>query len=1086
MATSLLDSLRARPIAAKSHAFKVKVPKPDKQEAVDLLVEIIDKREEQALDRIDLLRRIESKRLVQDQITDDTIQLKPLAEKKVSSRPGKAVTRKLKTRVPKQSLIPDSLNQDTMNILQSNVADVKISDDTQSKMPKKGPNVYYRAPAYYQNNREKFIHFINTLFGGYQEQLTVEQSELSCDAEASDGFSDLLTHQKIVRDYINVYTPYRGLLLYHGLGSGKTCSSIAIAEGLKDDRKIWIMNKASLQMNYFKELKKCGDPMYRKTQYWEYVSIVDNPDKLDTLSNVLNIPKNVITENKGAWMVDITKQSNYDTLTTDEKKTLDDQLTYMIRMKYNFLNYNGFLMPHFKKITKNHTVNPFDNTVVVIDEAHNFVSRIVNKIKDKASVSMLLYKELLNAENCKIIMLTGTPMINYPNELGVLYNILRGFIKTWHIQIEPGPKVDSKYLKKLFMKDKILSRTLDFISYQNKKIVVTKNPFGFVNQYEEGEYRGVQLSQSKEISSKQFQEAIVKALKSKNIDIVGKIQIEGNYALPDKPDAFNELFVGDNNVVKNIDLFKRRIIGLTSYFNSAEKLLPEYDFNTDFHIIELEMSDYQFQLYEAVRVEERKIEKSNRKKTDEDKPSTYRIFSRAYCNFVFPPEIPRPTPQKDQSIQEAVKQELNEDLLDGANVTTVVNNTDGEYTLEDSERVQKEIQEKTDKTYNERITESLSALQASASSYLTREALETYSPKFLEILNNLTKLNESRTIEGVPAYYYEGSHLVYSHFRTIEGIEILKMILEYHNFVQFKIAKTGSGEWTVVTKEEDKPKPKFILYTGSESQEEKEIMREVFNGNWDNVPNAIRDYVMSIPVRGDKNNLGEIVRVFMITASGAEGIDLKNVRWVHITEPYWHPVRMKQVIGRALRICSHKDLPKELQTVNVFLYLMKFTDSQLKGELSMELIKSKSDKSKLNPAVVYTSDQTLYETSNIKQDIQLQLLKAIKESAMDCALHTSVNNDEQLVCFNYSNPTSSKMAFQPMIMAQDLDDAAKLNVVEETIKLRRMDFGKKTFALDKKTNKVYDWNKYNQTPRVLQLVGIFKKEGNTYVIKKAT
>ena len=281
-------------------------------------------------------------------------------------------------------------------------------------------------------------------------------------------------------------------------------------------------------------------------------------------------------------------------------------------------------------------------------------------------------------------------------------------------------------------------------------------------------------------------------------------------------------------------------------------------------------------------------------------------------------------------------------------------------------------------------------------------------------------------------------------------------------------------------------KPKFILYTGSESQEEKEIMREVFNGNWDNVPNAIRDYVMSIPVRGDKNNLGEIVRVFMITASGAEGIDLKNVRWVHITEPYWHPVRMKQVIGRALRICSHKDLPKELQTVNVFLYLMKFTDSQLKGELSMELIKSKSDKSKLDPAVVYTSDQTLYETSNIKQDIQLQLLKAIKESAMDCALHTSVNNDEQLVCFNYSNPTSSKMAFQPMIMAQDLDDAAKLNVVEETIKLRRMDFGKKTFALDKKTNKVYDWNKYNQTPRVLQLVGIFKKEGNTYVIKKAT
>ena len=35
-------------------------------------------------------------------------------------------------------------------------------------------------------------------------------------------------------------------------------------------------------------------------------------------------------------------------------------------------------------------------------------------------------------------------------------------------------------------------------------------------------------------------------------------------------------------------------------------------------------------------------------------------------------------------------------------------------------------------------------------------------------------------------------------------------------------------------------------------------------------------------------------------------------------EPYWHPVRIEQVIGRAKRICSHDKLPKELQTVDVF------------------------------------------------------------------------------------------------------------------------------------------------------------------------
>jgi SNF2 family DNA or RNA helicase len=73
-----------------------------------------------------------------------------------------------------------------------------------------------------------------------------------------------------VRDYINIYTPYRGLLLYHGLGSGKTCSSIAIAEGIKNEKRILIMTPASLRSNYIEELKKCGDYLYKKNQYWEF------------------------------------------------------------------------------------------------------------------------------------------------------------------------------------------------------------------------------------------------------------------------------------------------------------------------------------------------------------------------------------------------------------------------------------------------------------------------------------------------------------------------------------------------------------------------------------------------------------------------------------------------------------------------------------------------------------------------------------------------------------------------------------------------------------------------------------------------
>ena len=43
---------------------------------------------------------------------------------------------------------------------------------------------------------------------------------------------------------------------------------------------------------------------------------------------------------------------------------------------------------------------------------------------------------LLTAQNARIILLTGTPMINYPNELGILFNILRGYIYTWEISLD--------------------------------------------------------------------------------------------------------------------------------------------------------------------------------------------------------------------------------------------------------------------------------------------------------------------------------------------------------------------------------------------------------------------------------------------------------------------------------------------------------------------------------------------------------------------------------------------------------------------------------------------------------------------------
>ena len=139
-----------------------------------------------------------------------------------------------------------------------------------------------------------------------------------------------------------------------------------------------------------------------------------------------------------------------------------------------------------------------------------------------------------------------------------------------------------------------------------------------------------------------------------------------------------------------------------------------------------------------------------------------------------------------------------------------------------------------------------------------------------------------------------GCHLVYSQFRTLEGIGIFSMVLEQNGFAKLVLKQDENDIWRIVEKPGDEEKKKYALYTGTESKEVKEMTRQIFNGDWEKLPDSIKS---TLKERASNNNHGEIVKVFMITSSGAEGISLRNCRFVHITEPYWHPVRMEQVLS---------------------------------------------------------------------------------------------------------------------------------------------------------------------------------------------
>ena len=111
---------------------------------------------------------------------------------------------------------------------------------------------------YYLKNRKYFINHILKIFGAYKKTLDDKEEEVTCEmlSKLGDKPFSLLTHQKIVKEYINLYTPFRGLLLYHGLGAGKTCASIAIMEGIKSFKKVIIMTPASLRKKLSKTIKR--------------------------------------------------------------------------------------------------------------------------------------------------------------------------------------------------------------------------------------------------------------------------------------------------------------------------------------------------------------------------------------------------------------------------------------------------------------------------------------------------------------------------------------------------------------------------------------------------------------------------------------------------------------------------------------------------------------------------------------------------------------------------------------------------------------------------------------------------------------
>ena len=642
-------------------------------------------------------------------------------------------------------------------------------------------------------------------------------------------------------------------------------------------------------------------------------------------------------------------------------------------------------------------------------------------------------------------------------------------------------------------------------------------------------YKGVSLDQTGNLTDADFKKIIVKILKDKGIEtnMPSKIKVTNNTSLPDISKEFLELFVElDSSEMKNKTVFQKRILGLTSYFKGAnDELYPSFvasEYDPVYHIEKIPMSTYQFGLYEKIREEESKQEKNNKKKQARIEKkgaaaaeelfkgtSTYRIASRQCCNFAFPDPPGRPQKTKEELIgkeeidemEEEPKKRGNKKMLGGEDSEEDESEDEeiqeepekekleilGDIVLQDVtnleepiERQQEELEEdeeimkvkkpKKIKKHDDnakKISEVLGELRLRSKEIFSPSGLKMYSPKYLKLLENI----EDKENKGL--------HLIYSQFRTLEGIALFKEVLEANGYAEFKIQKAGGSDWEMVESDEDVGKPKFALHTGTETDEEKKIILNVYNSKWDEVPSSIVNKLRSRNI--ENNFIGKTIKILMITSSGAEGINLKNTRFVHIMEPYWNMVRPKQVIGRARRICSHQDLPEELRTVKVYLYMCvipkeisldkhKNLRSRDISKLTSKMSSYLDDSTILGRYVrqlsaipeVITTDQQLFERALQKDQVNSQILTAVKESSIDCTLYE--NKEENLSCFSFGEVRTNAFSSKPNIM-QDMADKDVVEKREQRASYREFVYDGVPYVQNKNTYELYNKSDFEEAQK---------------------
>ena len=281
---------------------------------------------------------------------------------------------------------------------------------------------------------------------------------------------ELDPHQMFVRNFMSFQTPYNGLLLYHGLGTGKTCSAISVCEEMRTylqqmgiTKRIIIVASPAVQENF--KLQLFDERKLRKVNgLWNIKACIGN--KFIKEINPMNM--------KGLSRNKIIRQI----------KRLIKQ-SYLFKGYGEFANYIEKIMNKnippgastevVDRIRKKNLRREFSSRMLVIDEVHNI--RLSKEGKVKTS-SDNLGKLVEATNNLKLLLLSATPMFDSYSEIVWILNLLllndkRYPINEREIFTTKGAFQTQKGERKL-VKNLLIRKSTGYVSY-----VRGENPFTF-------------------------------------------------------------------------------------------------------------------------------------------------------------------------------------------------------------------------------------------------------------------------------------------------------------------------------------------------------------------------------------------------------------------------------------------------------------------------------------------------------------------------------------------------------------------------------------------------------------------------------